>query len=164
MKFLLLFFLALPAFAESIQSIRTTNETVILNSRDGNSQSLSGRYRPVITPVTGVTSGTVSGDLVRWIRIGNIVQVTGSVRVTFDNTTTSPSFDVSLPIAMTSAASGNIDGRITGNLVCRVADYKRGQVVSISGSELARFEPTNDTVNFTGSPDCQFNFSYSISE
>lgn len=69
----------------------------------------SGTYTPTITVGTNVTAATPSGTW-KWVRVGNVVVVTGLITVTVTSGSTGSNFEATLPIASNLGASGDLAG------------------------------------------------------
>jgi hypothetical protein len=72
----------------------------------------SGTYNPTITAITNVSSSGINGPF-KWTRVGNVVNVSGSVLIIATTAaSTATFFDISLPIAsnfvLSTDAAGNI--------------------------------------------------------
>jgi len=67
----------------------------------------SGTYTPTLTNTTGISASTAR--VTQWIRIGNVVHVAGNLNVDTSGAA-SPVMGVSLPIASTLAAVGDLGG------------------------------------------------------
>lgn len=98
----------------------------------------SGTYTPTLTNTTNITSSTSNAD-VRWVRVGNVVTVSGGVTVRPAGAGTCV-LGISLPIASSLAASNELSG---------VVSY----TVLAAGTVLG--DATNDraTASFTASVD-----------
>lgn len=77
----------------------------------------SGTYTPTITNVTNVTSSTAR--VCQWLRVGNVVTVSGSVNITETLGAAVTAFDVSLPLAsnISGTAGSDLAGFCAGDLV-----------------------------------------------
>jgi hypothetical protein len=104
----------------------------------------SGTYTPTATAVTNVSSCT--GQSSRWVRVGNVVTVSGVVTVDPASATTSSQLDLSLPIA--SALSGTElsgigtigQGSTIGQVVAVIGDNStddRASMFWVSGTDVA---------------------------
>ena len=71
----------------------------------------SGTYTPTLTNTTNITSSTSNAD-VRWVRVGNVVTVSGGVTVRPAGAGTC-ALEISLPIASSLAASTELSGVVS---------------------------------------------------
>lgn len=71
----------------------------------------SGTYTPTLTNTTNITSSTSNAD-VRWVRVGNVVTVSGGVTVRPAGAGTC-ALGISLPIASSLAASTELSGVVS---------------------------------------------------
>lgn len=115
---------------------------------------LSGSYAPVVTPVSNTDSTPVVASA-RYLRIGNIVFVSGMVSV--DATASGDvQFKLSLPFADDLVAAGDLSGTI---IAWAAAVISGGAITAAAGDNtaLCRVNATS-----TSARDYTFNFSYAI--
>jgi hypothetical protein len=111
---------ALPA-GWSINSVAVTATAAQINAACVTYPPSSGTYAP--TPVAGVNCGSPVQGVGQWMRVGNIVHVTVTVRVTA-TTAANITFGVPLPVASnftaTTQAVGVVGTAISGSYPCGV--------------------------------------------
>jgi len=73
----------------------------------------SGTYTPTLTNGSNVTASTAYAC--QWLRVGNVVTVSGKVDIDPNLTSTSTQLGISLPIASTTAAAQNLAGTAVGD-------------------------------------------------
>lgn len=78
----------------------------------------SGSYTPTITSIANVSSTSSHGC--QWIRVGNVVTVSGSVDITPTATTTDTQIRISLPIASNLVNDENCSGTTSARLLTQV--------------------------------------------
>jgi len=112
----------------------------------------SGTYTPTFTNLSNIFSTSAVGTF-KWIRVGNVVHVTGRATPTF--TAGSAQLGISLPIASNLASAGDCNGVATAN-------------ASTSGAGSISGDTTNDratvdwAVTSVSSPPYAFTFSYEV--
>lgn len=114
----------------------------------------SGTYTPTLTNTTNITSSSAS--VCQWLRVGNVVTVSGKATVEPTSTGTVTRLGISLPIASGLASSTELGGAGTYNgtnlrdVVCFAGDATNDRVE-------ASFFP-----NATSSSDLPFSFTYLV--
>lgn len=114
----------------------------------------SGTYTPTLTNSTNITSSSAS--VCQWLRVGNVVTVSGKATVEPTSTGTVTRLGISLPIASGIASSTELGGAGTYNgtnlrdVVCFAGDATNDRVE-------ASFFP-----NATSSSDLPFSFTYLV--
>lgn len=125
-------------------------------SRKSFAPSASGTYTPTITEDLGLDASTSA--TCRYVRIGNIVQVSGAVAITPTNTSTA-AFWLDLPVASDLAAIGDLSG---------VGAYKNALSTEAALAHIRGDASTNSAYvqlqpNVSGSSgNFAFQFSYSV--
>ncbi len=115
----------------------------------------SGTYTPTLTGVANVTGSAASQA--QWIRVGNVVTVSGYLTVNPTNNAVETKLGISLPIA--SAIANNYE-------CCGVWMSRSG--LFQAGTGIIRGDATNDraegtfTANATGSGDVYYTFTYLV--
>lgn len=143
-----------PDFPQGITVAGTTINTTI----EG------GSYTPTFANLIGLSAVNSTGEPLRWFRFGDIVFVSGGLLLTGTSSTNSPSFEMSLPVALTTNFVSNLDGRCSGVAVSRVGDWVKGQVLSGNTDNTKALVESQFGSNLGGSPDITINFSYSITD
>ena len=113
----------------------------------------SNTYTPTLTNVSNITSSSVSANAFRYIRIGNIVYVSGRVTVNATAANTATEIEISLPIASNLTNSIDLSG------VATTPSNGYGQVIGDTASDTGSFYvfPTS-----AGSAPWNVEFSYVI--
>lgn len=163
MKFLLLFLLSLPAFAESVQSVRINGSDINFLQRNGSSikskESDSVVSKDVaINPSNIVLSGTT--PTVYFLKTGRIVHVSGAIPIN-DMPTAGliGTLDYPFPDSLLPANDGNPYGVAQiGNGTTKAATVGRIFPSATANHFLIRFDRTEDslgstTITFTGAYD-----------
>ena len=113
----------------------------------------SGTYTPTATGTANIDS--VTGGKSQWIRVGNVVHVTGVVTVDATTATTSTAFRLTLPIASNLAASADLAGvAVFGN-----SSDETWLIFADTANDAASFSATART---TGSHIIPFTFTYEV--
>jgi len=148
---------AAPTTSAGTYDILTRNtSTGVVEKVASSGLPTSGTYSPTLTNGANVTAS--SSLSCHYIRVGNIVTVTGSVQVQPTvGVSTATIIDLSLPVASNFTASGHLSGQSNGN----------GTTYALSGVITA--DITNDTAQLefpaigTGSQfQIWFNFTYTV--
>jgi hypothetical protein len=118
-----------------------------------NQQIASGTYTTTLTNSTNVASSTVSGTTAKWMRVGNVVTVSGFVQVTPTSGASAPTLlRISLPIASTWVENGNCNG--TAN---QVNSVDPASIFADLGAT------TTATLQFTASSTAAHGYNYQYS-
>jgi len=133
-----------------------TNGTNGATGATGATGGTDGTYTPTFTPVTNILSGSITGTLAMYTRIGNTVEVSGTFTCTptlIGNTT----FTISLPVASNMTVSYDLSGQ-----------YASANLVSVGNVGITG-NPTTDlaTVSFSsllalGTATVPYNFTYRV--
>lgn len=132
-------------------SIGRTNVTSPATS-DGN--VYSGTYTPTLTNTTNVAASTAYAC--QYMRVGNVVTVSGRVNIDATTTATNTTLGVSLPVASNFAAAQNAGGTFSPSSAAQ----------SVSGVIFA--DSTNDRASFrilidsAAAADYYFTFTYQV--
>lgn len=120
----------------------------------GSSTIASGTYTPTLTNVTNITSSTA--DKFQWMRVGNVVTVSG--RVNIQNTATGASeLGISLPIASDIGATTDCVGSAPGSTSGILDDV--GWVIGDATNNRAAMQ---STAVGTGAHDHWVSFTYEV--
>jgi hypothetical protein len=113
----------------------------------------SAVYTPTLTDVSNITSSSVSSNAFRYIRVGDIVYVSGRLTVSATTANTATEIEISLPIASNLANSIDLSG------VATTPSNGYGQVIGDVTADTASFYvfPTS-----AGSSPWNVEFSYII--
>ena len=104
----------------------------VLAQGDATQQQVrSGTYTPTLTAVANVTSTT--SHQAQWMRVGNVVTVTGQLVITPTSNNTETKIGISLPVA---------SNFVTGYECAGVANTKNNTIAENTGSVYA--DATND--------------------
>lgn len=99
----------------------------------------SGTYTPTLTHVLNITAST--SQVCQWIRVGNVVTVSGMITIDPTAGSTASQIDISLPIASNLSTAGQLGG--TGCVAIAA-----GVAAAISGNlalDRARYDFTSDS-------------------
>jgi len=110
----------------------------------------SGSYTPTLTNVANVSSSTPHGC--QWIRVGNVVNVSGSVDVTATSSSADTQLGISLPIASNIVNPYNCSGS-----ACCDNTFQVGAILGDGTNDRAQLEYQSQT---TGSRSMYFTFQY----
>lgn len=113
----------------------------------------SGTYTPTLTSVANISASTP--DVLQWIRVGNVVTVSGKVIFTATATATLTQLGMSLPIASTTSASTKIGGNIAGQTVANF-----GAIFADTTNNRATISIASTTT--TASVNYQVHFTYLV--
>lgn len=119
----------------------------------------SGTYTPTITNSTNVTSSIAR--VCQWLRVGNVVTVSGSVNITETIGAAVTAFDVSLPLA--SNISGTAGSDLAG--ICApdlVTSGRGGPIVGNTAQDRAAAKYLAQNTNATAE-EVSFQFTYLMS-
>lgn len=96
----------------------------------------SGTYTPTLTNGVNITAETQA--LAQWMRVGNVVTVSGGMQLDPTAAATLTTFNLSLPIAsnLTSSLGGSLDGTMT---LVDTASVQVGAVGADTGGDTAAF-------------------------
>jgi hypothetical protein len=115
----------------------------------------SGTYTPTLTNGANIASSSVSNGVWQWMRVGNVVTVSGNLRITCTAAgSTGSVIDFSVPIASTFTLSGNASG--TGTSVTTGPDTG-GIFWSLGATVQMLFFAT-----FTGQHNYTLSFTYVV--
>jgi len=114
----------------------------------------SGTYTPTLTNVANTSARTASAC--QWLRVGNVVTVSGKVTLTPSLTTTATQIGMSLPIASTFAADTNLGGTAAPSLAAVASAALIQADVANARANLAWWS------NGTASTDFWFSFTYVV--
>jgi hypothetical protein len=100
---------------------------------------ISGLYTPTLTDVANITSSSIpyDGDF-QWLRISNVVTVSGIVNVEPTVITTTTQLDLTLPVATTIGASQ--DGRLSGTGVTAIVSGSVAGIRIYGANDQARID------------------------
>lgn len=93
----------------------------------------SGIYLPTFTGTSNVA--TVSGDTAQWLKVGNVVTVSGTFTISVTTIVANPSttFDITLPVASTITRAGMVSGNATN----AAATSQDGEINGNTGNNKA---------------------------
>ena len=119
----------------------------------------SGTYTPTITNSTNVTSSTAR--VCQWLRVGNLVTVSGSVNITETIGAAVTAFDASLPLAsnISGTAGSDLAGTCAPDLV---TSGRGGPVVGNTAQDRAAFKYLAQNTNGVAQ-EVSFVFTYLMS-
>jgi hypothetical protein len=115
----------------------------------------SGTYTPTLTNTTNISASTASKC--QWMRVGNVVTVSGKVALTPTASTTQTSLGISLPIASNLAATEDCSGvatRASGGV------SHSGAIIGSAANDRAVLDMQSDTSG--SSLTYYFTFSYEV--
>jgi len=109
----------------NINNLSVEGAVKIKNEADHNNSNLySGQYTPNISNVRNVLSSAPHEG--QYIRVGDVVTVSGRVQITPASSNTNTFIDISLPIASTFSVGANCSGTAT--------EYVRGTTQPVSAA------------------------------
>jgi hypothetical protein len=113
---------------------------------------ISGTYTPTLTAVTNVAATTSA--VCQYMRVGNVVTVSGRVNIDPTSASTTTSIRISLPVASNFAAVGQCVGSGTGDL-----NFEPLLIYGDTTNDAARldFVPLNNANQLVG-----FHFTYLV--
>jgi hypothetical protein len=112
----------------------------------------SGTYTPTITAVGNVSASSALAS--QWIRVGNVVSVSGEVSITATAGGSSLSWRITLPVASTIANQGQLAGTGVGGTLNIVNIY--GDIASGQASFTASAPGSGSSVAYS------FTFQYEV--
>ena len=113
----------------------------------------SGTYTPTLTNTTNITSSTSNAD-VRWVRVGNVVKVSGYVNAR-PTAAGACVLDLSIPIASSLAAATELTG------VCHLSTDAGGYIYGDTTNDRATLSFTSGAAYPVEAP-VAFEFSYEV--
>lgn len=138
-----------PACALDVVGGIQTSRTSVTSPAATDGNVFSGTYTPTLTNVANAP--TIAANAFQYMRVGNVVTVSGSLSI--DPTTTSiiTQVRISLPIASAMTASTQVSGTCHGNWV-----------VGVAGAGGISGDTTNDEALLSTIPPNASNASYSV--
>lgn len=117
----------------------------------------SGTYTPTLANTTNIDSSTAS-PLTRWMRVGNVVSVSGQVAIDVTAAAAATSLFISIPIASTIGATSSLSG--TAARLDTSAVTLAGLIYGETSGNRARLDFYSDAI--VASRTWMFTFSYVV--
>lgn len=146
---------AAPTCALDVTGGIATSRTTVTSPTATDGNIFSGTYTPTITGVTNVTSSTAYAC--QYMRVGNVVTVSGQVAITATTNNAQTTFGISLPIA----------SNFTNTYEAGGSGYTQNNTIAGHGINLSA-DVTNDRINADyyethgGADTFNFSFTYQI--